>query len=122
MADCTKVILVFDDGHTKTIDATKIDSIFFDDEAAKCFAKNCLDPDPDGKKPLDKLNEATEAAGEKGGGGNPGSNPGAESKDTAYDGGGQTATLTADAQARTLSVVAGPCIHMTDCSWDCGPH
>lgn len=123
MPDCTHVILVFDDGTSKVYDPAKIDSIFFDDDKARCFAKHCLKngggpPDEPGKseRSLDAAIEARDEgnpgkAGEHGGGANPGSPT-------------QEATLTSTAVAtEPTTIVAGvspPCIHMRDCTWDCG--
>ena len=117
MAECTQVILVFGDGRTKLYDPKKIDSIFFDDEKAMCFATKCLGDTkpPGGGSSADHLTKAIERR-RGGGSGGPhggGKEAGAE---------GPQATLTSETAAATLTLANSfePCIHMRDCTWDCG--
>ena len=118
MAKCIKVILLYDDNTTRVYDPDKIDSIFFDKEKARCFAKNCLgDSDvPGGGSSADNLDAALRRAGDTskdagGGGGAPG-DPSQE--------GGQTATALATAPNVVAADNGFECIHMVDCTWDCG--
>lgn len=125
MAKATQVILVFDNGKTRTYDTSKIDSIFFDDAKARCFAKHCLPDDSDTQRKLDDAIGARPAdpGGDAPGGGNPGA---------AEGGSGGTGGSTAQAvlaeptpATATMEVTAQDgsdvCIHMTSCDWDCDP-
>lgn len=120
MADCTHVILVFDNGKARVYDPKEIDSIFFDDEKARCFRDNCLDGSG-GSDPDRTLDAQIGKPGRGGAGGASGGSGGAGKGGATEP--GQEASLTSTAVAmETTTIVAAvsaPCIHKRDCTWDC---
>lgn len=127
MADCTKVILLFDDNTTRVYDPKDIDSIFFDDDLAKCFRDNCLggssgsvDPEKTLEGAIKRRNQVKSGGGGAGGGAGGGSaggggNPGDPTQEATL-----TSTAVATAEPITVASSFEPCIHMRDCTWDCG--